>query len=81
MNDHRPSEIRLKCRAVGCDGSPYCNRCGTDLYDPSYIQRGFLDPLASLYWRVRRWVGNRRCGVDGCLLKPGHEGSHDDIPF
>lgn len=74
--------VRLICRVRSCDGSPYCERCGVDLYDPDYIQRGYFDPLVSVYWRVRRWLrADKRCGVDNCLLKRGHDGEHDDIPF
>lgn len=82
------SEVRLKCRMFGCDGSPYCERCGTDLYDSAdYIQYGWLEPLLHLRYRVRRWLkGRDRCGKamgeeSYCCRLPDHEGECDDIPF
>lgn len=73
---------RAKCWLRACDGSPFCERCGTDLYDPDYFQHGKLDPLFLLYWRVRRlWTERKQCREFGCVLPRGHEGDHDDIPF
>lgn len=74
---------RIKCWLLACDGSPYCERCGTDLYDPDYIQYGKLDWLFRLYWNIRqRLTERKRCRREfGCMLPRGHEGDCDDIPF
>jgi hypothetical protein len=82
------SRLRPKCRLFGCDGSPYCERCGTDLYDSAdYIQYGLLEPLFDLAWRVRRlFRPHKRCGKamgkeSCCVRVAGHQGDCDDIPF
>lgn len=88
MNAPSSDGVRIKCRLFGCDGSPYCERCGHDLYDSMhYIQYGWLEPLDRLYWRLRRLLrGRERCGkhMGGesyCCRFPGHPGDCDDIPF
>lgn len=83
MSDSNLSaKLRVRCHLLGCNDSPSCDRCGTDLYDPDYLQRGWLDPLILIWWRARRLLNvNNRCTIDGCLLRKGHEGEHDDIPF
>lgn len=73
---------RVKCWLLACDGSPFCERCGTDLYDPDYFQYGKLDPLFRFYWNIRnRLAKHRQCREYGCLLPRGHTGDHDDVPF
>lgn len=73
---------RATCWLVACDGSPYCERCGTDLYDPDYFQYGKLSWLFSIYWLIRqRFTERKMCREAGCLLPRGHTGEHDDIPF
>lgn len=95
MSEQRISNLRLTCRLKSCDGSPYCERCGTDLYDPDYIQIGKLDPLFRLYWRVRkplrrllRTIGPKRCDHCGKKYVKGYdeylcsEECHDNwLPF
>ena len=61
---------RAKCHLLGCylDETPCCDRCGTDLYDIDFIQRGWLTPIIDLYWRVRRAIRRqfpRHCQVCG----------------
>jgi hypothetical protein len=92
MNEPRTPDLQLRrfrCWLLSCDGSPYCERCGTDLYDPDYIQYGKLDWLLRLYWRVYEWtqrpkycgkpIGN--CFDSRCTLRKNHDGECDDIPF
>lgn len=84
--------VRIKCRLVGCDGSPYCEQCGTDLYDSmDYIQGGWLDPFVNLYWRTRRLLkklGPKRCDQCGKKFVHGYDNDlcseecHDNwLPF
>jgi hypothetical protein len=88
MSDSHTPEKGLACRLWGCDGSPFCHRCGTDLYDADYVQIGCLEPLQRLYRNVRWYLVTKRkvcckqmsLGVHCCLTK-GHKGECDDIPF
>jgi hypothetical protein len=94
MANHLSSEklrLRLRCRMHGCccaEHYPGCVFCGAALYDHDFIQEGWLTPLRSLIWRISyRWQQRRAyCGKpvtseSTCLLKRGHQGECDDIPF
>lgn len=88
MSNLTPEQWRIRCRMLGCDGSPFCEQCGTDLYDPDYVQHGHLEPLQRLYLNIRWHLVTKRkvcckqisLGVH-CTLTKGHEGECDDIPF
>lgn len=51
------TQLRPKCLLIGCDPDtlPRCKRCGTDLYDPEFIQRGLLEPYFYLRWKLWSW--------------------------
>lgn len=55
---------RMLCWWLGCcdhNGwchGPECNRCGLDIYDPSFIDKG-------VYWRIRAVVVRAVCRVAG----------------
>lgn len=83
------SRLRLRCHLLGCVQEmhgPCCHYCGEHLYE-GFIQYGRLDPLFTLCRRIGRALkGDGRCGVavtgeSTCLLRKGHDGDHDDIPF
>jgi hypothetical protein len=59
---------RIRCRAFACNpgNGPACERCGTDIYDPTFIEYGWDWPLVQVYWELRRWIRKlppHRCDV------------------
>lgn len=59
---------RLVCRARGCDlhdEYPACHRCGSALYGGDFIEAGWLDPLISAYYRLKRRLEIKHCDVCG----------------
>ncbi len=54
---------RLLCHAIGCtplDDAPACSRCGGALYY-DFIDRGLLQPIFDLYYRVKKKLTVPRC--------------------
>jgi hypothetical protein len=61
--------MRLRCHLLGCadhEFAPCCGRCGTDVYDPAYVEsaRAWLYPLRRRWWAARAWAWPRchECG-------------------
>lgn len=60
--------MRLRCSLFGCITGkfPCCDRCGADIYG-NFIERGWLSPLFTAWWRLRRkftrgpFFGRRKC--------------------
>ncbi len=52
----RATIARIPCRlfACACDRYPACVRCGADLYDGDYIQRGWIDTIWDGWSKVKR---------------------------
>lgn len=54
---------RLICSAIGCnlhDDAPACRRCGGALYY-DFIDRGWMEPIISLYYRIKAKLRIKRC--------------------
>lgn len=89
--EHPSNDLRLRCRLNGCccaEDYPGCVRCGSALYDHDFIQIGWLTPLRDRFsmvlysWRQRRSYCRKPVTPEStCLLKRGHDGDCDDIPF
>jgi hypothetical protein len=95
MSDAQPTSekwrVRLRCRMHGCccaEDYPGCVFCGAALYDHDFIQIGWLTPIRNRIWIIRdKWrkrqfyCGKPVTSESTCLLKRGHQGECDDIPF
>lgn len=75
---------RLQCRFLGCayESHGHCDRCGSALYDPNFIQYGWLDPLFRFYWKARRFIrrlGPRKCYECGKRIRRGYCSEHPEF--
>lgn len=60
--------MRLRCRLLGCTSGEFneCHRCGHQVYDPDYVEAGWLEPVFRWWWRVRRWFSTKRWYCTQC---------------